>query len=47
MWRYADDGLDPREAYRLLMQAGRMRLGNMFDPKYSLVAKIEKRSLPG
>ena len=46
-WLEADYGFDRWEAYQLLTQAGRMRLGNMVDPKYSMVAKIEKRFLPG
>lgn len=28
-------------------QAGRLRLGNMVDPLYSVVAKIDPRPLPG
>ena len=46
-WLVADYGFDRWEAYQLLTQAGRMRVGNMVDPKYSMVAKIEKRFLPG
>ena len=45
-WLVADYGFDRWEAYQLLTQAGRMRVGNMVDPKYSMVAKIEKRFLP-
>ena len=33
-------------AYFLLTQAGRMRLGNMVDPKYTLGASILKAYLP-
>jgi amidase len=44
-WLAADYGFDPLEAYQLLTQAGRMRVGNMVDPQYSLVAKLEKRYL--
>jgi acetamidase/formamidase len=46
-WLAADYGFAPLEAYQLLTQAGRMRVGNMVDPQYSLVAKLDKRYLPG
>jgi amidase len=39
-------GFDEIEAYFLLTQAGRMRLGNMVDPKYTLGASILKAYLP-
>jgi acetamidase/formamidase len=42
-WLVADHGFDRWDAYQLLTQAGRMRVGNMVDPQYSLVAKIDKR----
>ena len=45
-WLVADYGFDRWEAYQLLTHAGRMRVGNMVDPKYSMVARIEKRFLP-
>jgi acetamidase/formamidase len=45
-WLVADHGFDRFEAYQLLTQAGRMRVGNMVDPMYSLVAKIDRRYLP-
>jgi acetamidase/formamidase len=45
-WLVADHGFDRWEAYQLLTQAGRMRVGNMVDPKYSMVARIDKRFLP-
>ena len=41
----ADYGFDQLEAYQLLTQVGRMRVGNMVDPQYSMVAKIDKRYL--
>jgi acetamidase/formamidase len=41
-WLVADYGFDRWEAYQLLTQAGRMRVGNMVDPQYSLVARIAK-----
>jgi amidase len=46
-WLEADYGFEEFEAYQLLTQAGRMRIGNMVDPQYSLVAKIEKQFIPG
>ena len=44
-WLCADYGYDEIEAYFLLTQAGRVRLGNMVDPKYTLGASILKRYL--
>ena len=34
-WLVSDYGFDQYEAYFLLTQAGRIRLGNMVDPKYT------------
>jgi amidase len=45
-WLVADYGFDELEAYFLLTQAGRMRVGNMVDPKYTLGASIRKDFLP-
>ena len=36
----ADCGFDEIDAYMLLSQAGRIRLGNMVDPKYTMGASI-------
>jgi amidase len=44
-WMVADYGYDRTEAYFLLTQAGRVRLGNMVDPKYTLGASILKTYL--
>jgi amidase len=44
-WLAEDYGFEPLEAYQLLTQVGRMRVGNMVDPQYSLVAKLDKRYL--
>jgi amidase len=44
-WLVADFGWDKYEAYFFLTQAGRVRLGNMVDPKYTLGASILKRYL--
>jgi len=45
-WLAADYGFDEIEAYFLLTQAGKMRVGNMVDPKYTLGASILKEYLP-
>ncbi len=37
-----DHGLDKLEAYLLLTQADRVRLGNMVDPECTLGARIRK-----
>jgi len=39
----AELGWDKMHAYQMLTQVGEMTLGNMVDPNYSMVAKIEKR----
>lgn len=44
-WMAADYGFDEMEAYMLLTQCGRVRLGNMVDPKYTLGASILKTYL--
>ncbi len=44
-WMAADYGFDEIDAYMLLTQAGRVRLGNMVDPKYTLGASIKKAYL--
>lgn len=44
-WMEADYGFDAMDAYMLLTQIGRVRLGNMVDPKYTLGASILKRYL--
>ncbi|MDH0424948.1 acetamidase/formamidase family protein [Stutzerimonas stutzeri] len=41
-WLAAEFGFDEMDAYLLLTQAGRVRLGNMVDPKYTLGASILK-----
>jgi acetamidase/formamidase len=45
-WLVEDYSFDELEAYELLGLAGQMRLGNMVDPNYTMVAKIAKRWLP-
>lgn len=44
-WLAADFGFEEMEAYMLLTQVGRVRLGNMVDPKYTLGASISKEFL--
>jgi amidase len=44
-WMASDWGVDPLEAYFLLTQCGRVRLGNMVDPKYTLGASITKETI--
>lgn len=41
-WLCADYGFDEAEAYFLCTQAGRVRLGNMVDPKYTVGAAMRK-----
>jgi acetamidase/formamidase len=41
-WMVSDWRYEKLEAYFLLTQCGRVRLGNMVDPKYSLGASIKK-----
>ncbi|RWR26674.1 acetamidase [Sinirhodobacter populi] len=41
-WLAKDFGFDEIDAYMLLTQCGRVRLGNMVDPKYSIGASVLK-----
>jgi acetamidase/formamidase len=41
-WLVADYGFEESEAYFLCTQAGRVRVGNMVDPKYTLGASMLK-----
>jgi len=41
-WMAADFGFDEIDAYMLLTQCGRVRVGNMVDPKYSVGASVLK-----
>lgn len=40
-----DYGFDKWDAYMLLSQCGRVRLGNFVDPKYTIGAAISKKYL--
>ena len=42
-WMAADFGFDESDAYMLLTMCGKVRLGNMVDPKYTLGASISKK----
>jgi len=42
-WLVADYGFEETEAYFLCTQAGKMRVGNMVDPKYTLGASMLKK----
>src|SRR5438105_5283912 len=44
-WMVRDYGFDETEAYFLCTQAGRLRVGNMVDPKYTIAASILKSYL--
>ena len=41
----ADYRFDELEAYMLLTQCGKLRLGNMVDPKYTVGASVSKKYL--
>lgn len=45
-WLQDDYGLDPRGAQILMGQAVRYDVGNVFDPAYTMICKMEKRLLP-
>jgi acetamidase/formamidase len=44
-WMVEGYGFDKLDAYLLLSQIGRVRLGNMVDPNYSVGASIAKQYL--
>lgn len=44
-WLVAEYGFEETEAYFFLTQAGRIRLGNMVDPKYTIGASVLKQYL--
>lgn len=45
-WMVSSYGFDRWDAYLLLSQIGKVRLGNMVDPNYTIGASIAKRYLP-
>lgn len=45
-WLVADYGFDKMEAYQVASQAGVVRVANVVDPNYTVVAKFPKKLLP-
>jgi len=45
-WLVMEYGFDKWEAFQLLSQIGRCRVGNVVDPLFTVVAKFPKRFLP-
>ncbi len=46
-WVAAEMSLDVLDAYQLVSQAGQAPVGNVTDPNYTMLAKVDKRYLPG
>ena len=44
-WMVASHGFDQWDAYMMLSQCGRVRLGNFVDPKYTVGAAVAKKYL--
>ena len=44
-WMTADYNFNPLDAYQLLGQVGRMKVGNMVDPNYTMLASIDRQYL--
>lgn len=45
-WLVADYGFEKWEAFQILSQVGSMRVGNIVDPNYTVVAKFPRDCLP-
>ena len=45
-WLVSDYGFERWEALQLVSQVGTSRIGNVVDPKYTVVAKFPKKYLP-
>jgi acetamidase/formamidase len=45
-WLVADYGFEKMEAYQVVSQVGVVRVANMVDPHYTVMAKFPKRLLP-
>ena len=45
-WLVADYGFDRMDAYQIASQAGVVRVANVVDPNYTVIAKFPKRLLP-
>jgi amidase len=46
-WLQTDYGMDARAASTFLGQCVRYEVGNVYDPAYTMICKVEKRLLPG
>jgi acetamidase/formamidase len=46
-WLVADYGFDKMEAYQVASQVGVVRVANVVDPNYTVIAKFPKKLLPG
>lgn len=44
-WLAADYGFDKWEAFQVLSQVGTARVGNVVDPKYTVVSKFPRKYL--
>jgi acetamidase/formamidase len=45
-WLVAEYGFDKMEAFQIASQAGEVRVANVVDPNYTVVAKFPKKFLP-
>jgi acetamidase/formamidase len=45
-WLIGDYGFDKMDAYQIVSQAGVVRVANIVDPNYTVVAKFPKALLP-
>jgi acetamidase/formamidase len=45
-WLVSDYGFDKMEAYQIASQAGEVRVANVVDPNYTVIAKFPKKFLP-
>jgi acetamidase/formamidase len=45
-WLTTDFGFEKWEAFQLISQVGTMRIGNVVDPNYTVVAKFPRKYLP-
>jgi acetamidase/formamidase len=45
-WLVDEYGFEQFEAYQVVSQVGTMRIGNIVDPNYTVVAKFPKEYLP-
>jgi acetamidase/formamidase len=45
-WLVADYGFDKMDAFQIASQIGEVRVANVVDPNYTVVAKFPKKFLP-